>query len=61
MKEILKKIMRILFFYESYKHNGKTHKKESNKNEKNQEIYLCQKNCLWWLKLGHYFILPQRY
>ena len=38
--------------YEDSKHNGKTQEKESNKYKKNQVINLCQKNRLWWLKLG---------
>ena len=44
----LKKNYEDIIFVEiiQHKHKGKTHKKESNKNEKNQEIYLCQKNCL---------------
>ena len=33
----------------------------TNKKEKNQEINFCQKNHLWWLKLGHQIILHRNF
>ena len=55
-EEILKETV-TMSFLEKIKETEWKNKKETKKKEKNQEINFCQKNHLWWLKLGHQFIL----